>query len=142
VSSSSSPELALELRPPWRLLLILLAWLCAVAVELWLLDGRLHCWRVVAVALVLGGVVGGFGLVPGVDSKALRRISWCADGTWRLTDGCGREWSVALARSSRSWGALTILVFCAGWRRWWAVLTPDTVGADAYRRLSIRWRLQ
>lgn len=142
MSSSTLPELALELRPPWALLAVLMAWLSAVAAELWQVDEWPRAGIVASAALVLGGLAAMLCLAQGLFPGSLRRITWTADGTWRLCDGYGREWLATLAGSSRSWGIMTILVFSCGSRRWWAVLTPGTVGADPYRRLSVRWRLR
>ena len=142
VSSSTSPELELELRPPWALLTALLAWLVAVACETWGVDDPPRVWMTLAVAALLMGITALFKLAAGLFPGSVKRITWSADGTWRLRDGYGWEWSAGLAKASRRWGPLTVLVWRAGLCRWWVILTPVTVGAARYRRLSVRWRLQ
>jgi hypothetical protein len=142
VSSSTSPELELELHPPWGVLATLAAWLLAVAFEIWSLEDLPPVLRVVATLMLFIGLASLPSLATGLFPLAVRSITWTANGTWRLCDGCGREWHAVLAANSRRWGLLTILVWTAGPRRSWAILTPVTVGAGPYRRLSVRWRLE
>ncbi len=142
MSSSKSPELELDLQPPWTLLAALLAWLFAVGVEAWGVDDFPRGWKIVTATFFCLACTALWTLASGALATSLWRIVWASDGTWHLFDGSGREWSAALVRSSRHWGLVTLLVWSAGQERWWVILTPVTVGAGQYRRLSVRWQLQ
>jgi hypothetical protein len=140
VSSNRSPPLELELRPAWIVLGAVSFWMAAVAIELWA-TGQL-AWKLTAAASLLTGLPAILRLTPGLFPRSVHRITWMADGSWRLCDGCGWQWPAALTLGGRKWGSLTVLAWSAGRRRWWAILTPGTVGASQYRRFSVRWRLQ
>ena len=141
VSSNPLPNLKLELKTPWWLLAALVCWLLAIGVGLWRVEGVLRSWLPLAGAILGVALLPIFDLASGISSRALSQIDWCADGTWRLRDGQSREWPAVLAAASRSWGRVTILVWRTETRRRWAILTPGTVGGDAYRRLRVRLRL-
>jgi hypothetical protein len=151
VSSNPSPDLELELRTPWWLIGFLACWVLAIGVNLWLVDGipRAGLARsgstvsglILAAAILAGALQSIRFLAPGVTPAALTRVTWRADGSWRVCDGRGREWSAALSGGSRQWGCVTLLIWRCGSRRWWAFLTPATVGPEPYRRLRVRLRL-
>ncbi len=141
VSSNSLPDLEIDLHPPWGLLVALAVWLLAVVISLWSVDGMRRLWAPLAAASLAPAVFAMSQVISGVAPTAVSRIVWSGDGAWRLRDGRGREWSATLASGSRRWGPLTLLVWQEGMRHWWAILTPATVGADQYRRLSVRLRL-
>ena len=82
------------------------------------------------------------GATSGMTASSIKRVAWMPDSSWRLCDGYGWEWSARLAAESCKWGPLAILVWNAGARRSWAILTPVSVGASQYRRFSVRWRLR
>lgn len=114
----------------------------AIGIEMWGSEEFPRAWKIMAAAFLCLGFTAIFKLASGAFPASLRRITWASDGTWLLRDGHGREWAAALGRSSRHCGPVTILVWSAGLRRWWVVLTPLSVDASQYRRLSVRWRLQ
>jgi hypothetical protein len=134
------PALELELHPPSIVPAALLAWLLAVVLEIWVIDAWV--WRLLTVVALLLWLTAFGNLLPGICSGAVQRITWTGEGTWRLCDGYGWEWSAQLVRGSQQWGPVTVLVWRTGAGRWWAVVTPATVGMRQYRRLTVRWRLQ
>lgn len=142
VPSNTSPDLEFELQTPWALIAGFSAWLLALGAEIWSSEGMPRAWFVLSAAALILGFSAACRLASGIFPAALRRIAWAADGTWWLCDGTGREWAATLAEGSRRWGPVTILVWSRGARRWWAILTPVTVGVGPYRRLSARWRLR
>lgn len=81
-------------------------------------------------------------LTPGLFPRSVRRITWMADGSWRLGDGYGWEWPAQLMAGSRQWGPVTLLAWSAERQCWRVLLTPGTVGTSQYRHFSVRWRLQ
>ncbi len=140
-SSNSFADLELEIQAPWRLLTALAVWLLTLVVNLWAVD-ELHRLRgAVTVAVVAAAWFGLSQVAAGVAPAAVTRAVWLADGAWRLRDRRGREWAATLGSVSRQWGPVAVLVWRAGTRRWWAILTPATLGTDQYRRLSVRLRL-
>ena len=140
MSSSTSPPLELELRPAWPVLGALIGWVVALGAELW--DVERPTWTVVAMGVLLVAVTAVGGATSGMTASSIKRVAWMPDSSWRLCDGYGWEWSARLAAESRKWGPLAILVWNAGARRSWAILTPVSVGASQYRRFSVRWRLR
>lgn len=146
VSSNPSADLELELRTPWWLIGFLAGWLLAVGINLCSVDAIPHSGPVRAGLLTATAILAaalrsiGF-LTHGHTLAALTRVTWRADGSWQVCDGRGREWSAALSGGSRQWGCVTLLIWRRGSRRWWALLTPATVGPEAYRRLTVRLRL-
>ncbi|HJS22247.1 MAG TPA: hypothetical protein VJ764_06285 [Steroidobacteraceae bacterium] len=142
MSSNASPALELELRPTWIVLAALLGWMLSVGCELWSVEPGTGAWRILALASFVVGLPELSGLTPGLSARSVRRVTWMADGTWRLCDGFGWEWSAMLVGGSHRWGPIAIVAWSAGERRWWAILAPATVGASQYRRFSVRWRLQ
>ncbi len=146
LSSNPWPELELELRTPWWLIGFLACWVLAIGVHLWPVDGIRGAGLtlsglILAAAILTAALLAIRVLAPGVAPAALTRVTWRADGSWRVCDGGGREWSAALSGGSRQWGCVTLLIWRCVSRRWWAFLTPATVGPEAYRRLSVRLRL-
>jgi hypothetical protein len=118
----------------------LIAWLLAVVLEVWVIEASI--WRAVTVVVLVLWLSAFAGLLPGIYPGAVRRLTWTSEGTWRLCDGYGWEWVARLEAGSQHWGPVSILTWSAGSRRWWAILTPATVGTRQYRRLTVRWRLQ
>jgi hypothetical protein len=139
VSSNTSPPLELELRPAWWVLGGLVGWAVAISLELLALD---HQWTILSAASLFAGLTAVVGATPGLTASSVKRVAWMPNDSWRLCDGYGWEWSARLAAGSRKWGPLAILVWNAGTRRWWAIITPATVGVTQYRRFSVRWRLR
>jgi hypothetical protein len=118
----------------------LVGWTVAIGVELLAADRQ--AWRILSAASLLAGLTAVVTATPGLTASSVNHVAWMPDGSWRLCDGYGWEWSAGLAAGSRKWGPLAILVWNAGARRWWAILTPATVGVTQYRRFSVRWRLR
>jgi hypothetical protein len=140
VSSSTSTPLELELRPAWWLLSVLAGWVLAIGVQLWDVDRP--AWTIVAETLLLVELSAVRGATPGMTASSVKRLAWMPDGSWRLCDGYGWQWSARLAAGSRKWGPVAILVWNDGTRRSWAILTPAAVGPTQYRRFSVRWHLR
>jgi hypothetical protein len=142
VSSNTSPAIELELAPTWVVPAALTIWILSIACSVWSVDADPPTWRVLALASLLVGLPALLSLTPGLTPRAIRRVVWLADGTWRLYDGYGWESSARLTKSSQLWGPIAILAWNVGQRRCWAVLSPTIVGASQYRRFCVRWRLQ
>lgn len=137
MSSAAFSRLTLELKAPWILLAGLAGWLLLVVYWIWQSEAPLALQSILTlIALAVGPPVLStqlFGIAP----WALRRVSLLADGSWRLSDGRGREWSATLA-GSRSVRGCVLLLWKSGSVRHWAMVVRQRDGRDAFRRLRVR----
>jgi hypothetical protein len=122
------------------MLSVLAGWVLAIGVQLWDVDRP--AWTILAETSLLVGLSALRGATPGMTASSVKRLAWMPDGSWRLCDAYGWQWSARLAAGSRKWGSVAILVWNDGTRRSWAILTPDAVGPTQYRRFSVRWHLR
>jgi hypothetical protein len=122
------------------MLSVLAGWVLAIGVQLWDVDRP--AWTIVEETLLLVGLSAVRGATPGMTASSVKRLAWMPDGSWRLCDGYGWQWSARLAAGSRKWGPVAILMWNDGTRRSWAILTPAAVGPTQYRRFSVRWHLR
>lgn len=140
---SSTPYASIELRfaPAWIVLGPLAGGLTGLVLAISLQD-----WSLVARVLLILTVilVGGRGWLSaaGWTRDAVQRAAWSADDVWRLVDRAGRTSQARLDTSTRCWSRLAFLVWDDGRRRRRAIVTRESVGAAAFRRLRVRMRYE
>jgi hypothetical protein len=138
---SSTPYASIDLRltPSWVVLVPLAGGLLGLVLAISLQD-----WSLLARASLMFSVilVAGHGLLSAAGGlrSAVQRAVWSAHGDWQLVDRTGRAWQARLDDRTRCWSGLGFLVWDDGRRRCRAIVTRESVGAAAFRRLRVRVR--
>lgn len=142
----SSPKYAAPLRlkprPSARLAALLL--LAHGAALIILPTLALPVWLIAGLA---GGVIANFYLtftthVLRRGKRALVQLVWEEDGRWTLTTGNGEDIEARLLPGSYVHPWLVILNFACGRRKRSAVLFPDALDPDTFRRLLVRLKIE
>ena len=142
MSSASFASIELEFTPPWALLSLLIAWLIGLVVAIGQLEWSITARVFLGLAALSMGGRGMWALASGLARGAVHRAIWSADGKWCLVDRGGRTWESRLARPTRCWSRLAILVWDDGMTRQSAIVTRGTVGEVPFRRLRVRMRFE
>ena len=142
MSSAPFASIELEFTPPWALLGLMLAWVTGLVIAIGCLE-----WPV-APRVALGSVALTMGtcgirmLATGMARNAVHRAAWSADGQWCLVERGGYASQSRLARPTRCWSRIAILVWDDGMTRRVALVTRGSVGETQFRRLRVRMRFE
>lgn len=100
-------------------------------------------WRTLLVAAVFLGLLYSSAVhLLYLWPRAIREVTWGADGTWSLSLVSAEQIQARLLPSTYVSVELMVLNFrCNGWRQCALVLLPDALDGELLRRLRVRLRL-